>query len=303
MNKRNVLRSWRDKPKVYGFAGFLTTIAMTAVIAGAQSVPVQPQAAVLLSPTIAEPRQTVTATIVNAPKDATSATVTIGSQSRSYAASGGTVSFAVPNGVTPGVYTVHIMLGNSTFIPEQRLMVVRELGVKPVLAKVEPAILYRPAARESFVLWGENFSMNPPDGNAILIDQHERKVKWDGCDPNQWKDVERELIHGTVINGEQIQLCNVPTPKQGLLPIAIRQGGQTTEVKTVRTYRWSRWEMILLSLSIVAAAGGLVMLLMCAQKAYRINKEEYGFFRALFLDPETDTYSLSKYQLMPVETG
>ncbi len=202
-------------------------------------------------------------------------------------------------GCLSGTYRVRVEVAGNFYISDA-LNVVRSFGSKATLAKIDPKVLYAPDDRITLTLTGTDFVKDKPDGNQILFDGDPRIVVWDGCGEDErqhWNDKQTNEIHGSVDeDAGHIYLCNVPVKKQGGVLIAVKQGPQITEARRLSTYLWTQWQIILASLAVVGVALLLITILMCFKKGYRIKEKEYGFFRALFLDPETDTYSLSKYQ-------
>jgi hypothetical protein len=208
-----------------------------------------------------------------------------------------TVTFNIPATLRWGTYRLRAEVAGNNFISEP-INIVRSIGFKAALAKVDPKVLYAPEDRIDLTLTGTGFVAGTSGLNEVLFNGDALPVVWDGCeesDQRNWKETDKNAPHGSA-DTEHIHLCNATVAKQGDVLVAVRQGSQITEAKRLSTYRWTQWQIILASVGVVGLALLLITFLMCFKEDYQIKKERYGFFRALFLDPETDTYSLSKYQ-------
>jgi hypothetical protein len=97
---------------------------------------------------------------------------------------------------------------------------------------------------------------------------------------------------------EQMQLW-VPWPDYaGKVQLQLNISGQLSEVNTVLISGvQSKWSPVafaaLISLIILALPVGLIKF---SRMTYAVDSKPYGVLSALFLDKETDTYSLSKFQ-------
>jgi hypothetical protein len=254
----------------------------------------------------AQPNQAVSVTLKNVAKGTIVKVVMLGGGSETSVGNpltvpdDKTITFNVPAGLALGTYRVRVEVGGFFYLSDA-INVIRSFGTKATLVKIDPKVIYAPGDTIDLALTGTDFYVkDKPEVNQILFDGDPQVVAWDGCDEKdrqKWDAKQTNEIHGSVADdGEHIYLCNVPVKKQADVLIAVKQGPQITETKRLSTYLWTQWEIILASLAVVGVALLLVIFLMCFKKGYRIKNQEYGFFRALFLDPETDTYSLSKYQ-------
>ena len=149
-------------------------------------------------------------------------------------------------------------------------------------------------------LHGSGFQTTRPGDNQLWIDDVRQHVQWDTCsdqitagDPQNPSPL---VIHGEVISAEEVQLCSVPVPPTGTLRLAIGYGDMKSEVLSFRTYSMTAVSVAMLP-GLIALVLALIplFLLSFVQESYRIGDSSYKL-RMLFLDPETDTYSLSKLQ-------
>jgi hypothetical protein len=150
-------------------------------------------------------------------------------------------------------------------------------------------------------LRGTNFNFAQPEQNQILIDDNPQAVKWWGANdpealPNAAEPNKNEIC-GKVVSSETIELYRVPVAADGVIKVAVKQGEQRTPDQRFIVYRsWSKLVVgtISAAIAIVLALAvlGLIKLFINSQsKSFAFNP-----LQVLFLDPETNTYSLSKLQ-------
>ena len=150
-------------------------------------------------------------------------------------------------------------------------------------------------------LHGSGFQVGNPRDNTIWIDGvRQEGVVWDSCSDTTAlgaRNAPRPLsIHGEVISSEQIQLCSVPVPRSGQVLLAVSYGDNPSESAMLRVFGMGRGIVAAWSLSIALVLALLPLLLLSfVRESYRIGAADYKW-RMLFLDQETNTYSLSKLQ-------
>ena len=162
--------------------------------------------------------------------------------------------------------------GETVWIPEYRL-------------KKQPVV--------RLSLRGSGFLTERPDDNRILLGNDLTSVVWDGC---ALPDASPGVVHGQVLNSGHIDLCNVPAPASGQLLVAVRQGSRTSETCDFSVYRWSKWRAALASGLVALLLALLVLALLGVQKKHTGGGQNYNVLQVLFLESETNTYSLSKFQ-------
>jgi hypothetical protein len=153
----------------------------------------------------------------------------------------------------------------------------------------------------SVALHGSGFQVANPRDNAIWINGiRQEGVVWDTCSnsiAHGAADAPQPVaIHGEVINAEEIRLCSVPVAANGRLLLAAGYGDTQSESAELRVFSMGRASVVTWSMVIAAILALLPLgLLSTVNRSYRIANADYKW-RMLFLDPETDTYSLSKLQ-------
>jgi hypothetical protein len=150
-------------------------------------------------------------------------------------------------------------------------------------------------------LRGTGFIVKPPQENTIWINGVRQQVEWDGCrnrDVLGSPSAPRSLsVHGEVVSTEQIDLCGIQVPSTGELSVAAGFGDKQSETRNFTAFSRTTSDV-----ATWAAIAALVLaliplwLLSRARRAGRAAGKDYSYVSALFLDPETDTYSLSKLQ-------
>jgi hypothetical protein len=152
----------------------------------------------------------------------------------------------------------------------------------------------------SMELRGSGFQTGPlVQDNVVMINRlHERAV-WSGCGKlalgTESAPVPAAIV-GEVIDSERMRLCRVPVPGDGELHIQVGWGDRLSEPQNFRVYAMGRGSVAFIA-GVVALVLALVPLALLGllKGGYRIDRQKYRL-RLLFLDPETDTYSLSKLQ-------
>jgi hypothetical protein len=148
----------------------------------------------------------------------------------------------------------------------------------------------------SLVLRGHGFQPNAAD-NVILINSVPQHMEPGDCAVG---GADEKAVSGQitaqVISDQEIDLCLVPVPENGQFRVQVAVGDRLSEQQTFRVYRFGKTG--------VALASGIIALILALLPLYLLSwiKDSYTILdqtyklRLLFLDPETDSYSLSKLQ-------
>jgi hypothetical protein len=154
------------------------------------------------------------------------------------------------------------------------------------------------------VLIGSGFQLAKPEDNMLWIDGiRQAGVTWDTkpCSADSDlgsnnKPLAQFAMHGQVISSEQIRLCNLRVASNGSMQLMVGYGDTPSDPEVFRAFNMGRIPVATISAAIALALALLPLALLSSlQRAYRIAGSDYKW-RMLFLDPETDTYSLSKLQ-------
>jgi hypothetical protein len=239
-----------------------------------------------------------------------------------YAAANGNipakVTGKIASSVALGSYTVDVEFEGmpcSSSDPKQRLSVVPSGNPEIHLEKFEPPHSYESryvtfenaAAADAqagsvksrvakLVLRGRGFQALPTD-NVIFINSVPQSVIPGDCTTAGAADkaVSRQIV-AQVVNGQEIDLCMVPVPENGELRVQVALGDQMSEPQIFRVFKYGKTSVALMS-GVIAMALALLplFLLSWVVHSYTISDQAYKL-RLFFIDPETDTYSLSKLQ-------
>lgn len=149
-------------------------------------------------------------------------------------------------------------------------------------------------------LMGSSFVLERPQDNEILANGEHVHVTWDTCSQlpgpgAKNRPIENE-VHGRVVSSDEIELCRVPVPDDGDMLFAVRQGDLLSEPRAFKVFRYSKVLVATVSAIAAGALGLVVLVLIGFVKKHHVGEPGMGRLKMLFLDPETNTYSLSKLQ-------
>lgn len=207
---------------------------------------------------------------------------------------GGSVSYTVPPSLPLGSSRIEIQLGGTWLPACDLLKVAPATGWQLALTPFQPPGTSEvKAGRVQVTLRGTGFDTGRPADNRIFIMDAPLDVKWQSPDPNQ-----KDTVFGQVVSGDRIDLWNVPVPPHERLAFKIKQGDLETRPQTFRVFLWSFSKPTVGAVSaIIALAMGLAVLgLIKLLLSKQTSATKHSVLDTLFMDPETDTYSLSKFQ-------
>ncbi len=126
------------------------------------------------------------------------------------------------------------------------------------------------------------------DGAADCFDESA------GTETSPRKD---KLVSASVLSSKELHLCHVMVPANGRLLVRVDIGDRASESQTFIVYSQNTLSVALCS-AVIAAVLALIPVAMLSlmSGSYRIGRDNELRRRLLFLDPQTDTYSLSKLQ-------
>jgi len=230
----------------------------------------------------------------------------------------GVLKFTVPPSLRPGAYTVR--LGS-----DKQLLVPGTLNVEiPVvtLETINPATSYRRGEGAfDFTLVGEHFALDPCDDDVVVQGQDSivkvRAATAEACGANPDRTItpktcpsgtpgarpEGSLPQGTCLWVESPRLMHIvgyPAARyQGPMTVSVRVGNTRSEPRQLVLARFSERAIAFLS------AGAITMLLTIVWWTVsgglaknKVGARRIGVFESFIFDPETNTYSLSKFQLV-----
>ena len=222
----------------------------------------------------------------------------------------------IPENVQLGTYQVVVQVDNFTYTGEIR---VRPPGTGEIrLDRIDPDHTYdtetiwiasgqpngspTPLRTVRLTLRGSGFLKDSPQDNSIWMNGVRQAISWDdlskSCSPAA--DTEQGAvpkgIHGAVISAEEVDLCHVPVPASGALTVTAGYGDTQSDSRTFTVYSLGTAKVAFIAFGITFILASLIFLLLTlAKSCYNIAGKEYRW-KLIFLDQETDTYSLSKFQ-------
>jgi len=276
-------------------------------------------------------RGAIVVLLVNGPKDPADATMTLERANAATSlrnakytpppagAARGQISGDVDITTPLGEYAVTAQVGTSFYSSgPARVVIVPSPNAEVHLNELAPKFTYE--TRTEFVpaekadattksiarktidltLRGTGFIVKPPQENAIWINDVRTSISWDGCQNRTvgTQSAPQPLaIHGEVVSAEEMKLCGIEVPASGELKLNAGFGDTKSESRNFTVFSMTTSTVTWLSVIIAVVLALLPLALLSrVRHAYRIAGKEYRYLSALFLDPETHTYSLSKLQ-------
>lgn len=203
-----------------------------------------------------------------------------------------------PAFVQLGTHKLSVMIDGHWRAGDERLNIIDGSQTAPLLTSIEPAAFTSGSRQAEIVLTGRHFLLHPAEDNTITVGGNAIPVIWDGCDqPEAWTKDAQGVAHGSVdSSGTSITLCNIDVPKETSVDVGVRQGtlGESTQKLILSPF--SKGRVVFYSVLVDLLGAALILLLVWTVPKYTIENTAYGWLRVLYLDPETNSYSLSKYQ-------
>ena len=221
---------------------------------------------------------------------------------------GNALIMKVPSEQPLGPSEVVVTVGDLTYRAKDRLNV--------LAAKTKPAIdsmrLSPPTpvkGRVSIDIFGRGFSQSVltiPTDIQLLVDHRPRQVNWLASDKLEAQCAEAAKdksattsslipIYGSVISESQIRVCNVAA-ENGILPIGLHQGEDVpSKAESLVISDWGTTLIRLIAVLVAIFLIGLVYFLLSFKGAHIVRDRSYRL-KAMFLDKQTNTYSLSILQ-------
>jgi hypothetical protein len=285
----------------------LLPIAFTAAAADPIGPATQPPSGVTVNPSNAVRGAVVFVTLMAPPKNANTVEVALDATHIPVANPDPNGNYRVvipadpkpesPSFIPLGKHRVSVIVDGTWFTGNESLDVERPQPA-PKLTSISPTYLVGGGSGGTLTLTGSDFATDVPADNQVLFDDAVQPVIWDGCNhPSAWKPQDKTTAHGQVDNRSTIELCNLQLPDKNSVEVNIRQGENDTASGLHLTIsHYNQFPIVLWSFGILFICMALVFVLAFFAHKYSIGDTKYGVWSILFLDLETDTYSLSKLQ-------
>lgn len=170
----------------------------------------------------------------------------------------------------------------------------------PEIRLVSPKVTYPKKGETHYLLSivGNNLGKSG-DGKTILVfvnDNIVQQLDWIKTKPSSMKS---QNAYGIFQRENQIDLW-LPWPKySGMLKLKVSVDDKVSDHFEILVSKIeSKWKAAWLAALITLALLGLPLLIVSRNRGnvYKVGETQYGILAAFFLDKETDTYSLSKFQ-------
>jgi hypothetical protein len=229
-----------------------------------------------------------------------------------------TAEFRLDPAFPLGEYQVYLWVGPKSFYAG-KLTVAASLSEAPTRIEVQPLVTYIGSGsadllaegRANWTILSTGLAYRTPSDISLLVNRTEQKVTW--IDPRDaaattcanLRDAlaarklafDPKAAYGIARSSRELEVCNVPVRHQGAVSISLRQGAAEPPPIIVRATRWPYWLVVTLTVVMTALLAALVYVLVSFKGEHIIRGRSYRL-RALLLDKQTNTYSLSILQFL-----
>jgi hypothetical protein len=220
---------------------------------------------------------------------------TTGVDAKSASVAQGQATFSLPDKLPLGRYSVELTYDGSP-TPER---IPGELN--PVtLDSAYPTTAYRNARGTfDFAVIGQNFNTDDPEANKVIISGRGPIItKW--CKNKQECETSTDIPRLWVESAEKLHVYGYDAgPYQGPLSFSVKVGDTPSAEKKLTLSRMSETGVLLWSLGVFLVLAYLIYRLVArGMRDNVIHGRRYSPFWAFFIDKQTDSYSLSKFQFL-----
>ncbi|HKV06571.1 MAG TPA: hypothetical protein VJ725_00440 [Thermoanaerobaculia bacterium] len=205
-----------------------------------------------------------------------------------------------PSYVPLGPHQVEVKIGNPPVSvgmaagARQLEILPRNGGTAPKITGAFPVPTYpNPKGKtkryDNLRIQGEGLAQDACD-NEVILGSERVEICWEGTGCSSG------ITGKLVAAGHTIQLSNISPLDHELDNLKIRVGTQESEPVNMRLSRISRDAPIRLSLLLGLLVFAAVVVLGGRRNSQTIGRKNYGLISRIFIDAETETYSLSKFQ-------
>lgn len=219
--------------------------------------------------------------------------------------------------VPTGRYLVSVISGGKEpgYAVPGELRVVADTDAQVVLDYIHPLTQYPSPAHQGYdlELVGQNFARKLEDNSIIVVGRGPESVIYDpGGDCEAALKTEADSARDkkvkprpclrvpTGLETKELILAGfIPDKYKGPLKMQVQVSKNVSQAVTVTLSRVSEAVVLLVTLAVFLALVWIVLRLVSKDvKQYKIADKSYGPLTAFFLDKETNSFSLSKFQLV-----
>ncbi len=241
--------------------------------------------------------------------DLTGASITLARRAVEVQPQGNALLMRVPVDQPLGPSEVLVALAGHSY-PAKDTLNILATGSSPGIDSMRLSPPTPAGGRVSIDIFGHGFSTKVlafPEDIKLLVDHSPRQVNWIAPEKLETKCADAAAkdksvmasalipIYGAVINESQIRVCNVAA-KNGILPIGLYQGEQLpSKAESLVVSDWDTWLVRGIAAGVAVFLVALVYFLLSFKGDHIVKDRRYRL-RAMFLDKQTNTYSLSILQ-------
>ncbi|HYL77619.1 MAG TPA: hypothetical protein VEU96_25620 [Bryobacteraceae bacterium] len=204
------------------------------------------------------------------------------------------LSFEIPKDLTPGRYMLVVKIEGQ----KEELLVPGELRVLSAAPKLEAVYPDKPNprgdSRFDFEIAGENLGPKA-EGNVVEIVGRGPVIARVCKDEQDQGPCLKVVDSGAA--GRKLQVIGFPANDSAQADIFVRVGEQVSNSKTIEFRQPTRWELRLLALLVMALLLGFIAWLVKSGLEHSGGAAQPAW-TVLFLDRQTNSYSLSKFQIL-----
>lgn len=208
-------------------------------------------------------------------------------------------------------YLVSVTIGDNKLPFSTRLRVLPDSDAQVKLTAIHPLTQYPSSTHGDYdlVFIGENFDRHAEDNSIEVADRGPESVIFAGKYPSCKEAFEAQpagsprkpcLEVPKGLETRELELVGFhPDKYSGPVKMLVRVGKNVSDPVTATMSRISSTAALLLTLLVFFVLAWIIVRLVSqGVKDYRIGAKSYGPFYGFFLDKETNSFSLSKFQLL-----
>lgn len=180
------------------------------------------------------------------------------------------------------------------------LKILKDSEGAPEITAIYPTTSYpnydgedRANPRYVLTIQGKGFSANGCDNELYLGKRQFDNICWSG---EAWCQGLTSFIQGRAISSRALEFKNLTRDPEDLPSLSIGVAGVRSEPKDVALSQVEKGFPLRVASAVVGGLLALTLLIGLGLRRRKIAGRQHNIFSALVLDPETDTYSLSRFQ-------
>lgn len=218
---------------------------------------------------------------------------------------GKSVTFKLPDDAPTGDYLVFVEVGGQEIPVPGELRVVPDAAAKITIDSISPSTDYPNPETGAFdlVIAGQNLARAASDNTLIAVDSGPVRAGSE-ADCNAWKEAKDYkgvcLSYDPGMEGQKLKVTGYhPERFHGLVNFEIRVGNNTSNAQKIVFSRMRAETLRLAAIGVFVVLAAIVFgLVLRGVRENRLAGEKTGPLAAFFLDRQSNSFSLSKFQLL-----